>query len=140
MTELEGADGSLHPSISEQALALEQAFDANNPDELESACLRALAIVWADPAKLELLRSDPRHFLRQFCDYELPRTIHLLIRDVPEGHSAERHPRDLVARRDASRLSKAEFTLYIPPRPALAEQAVALAELSGPSGALAFTC
>ncbi|WP_437639177.1 BMA_0021/BMA_0022 family TOMM bacteriocin [Sorangium sp. So ce854] len=105
---------------------------ADRLQAFESACLRAIALAWQDPAKLELLRSDPRRFFRTCCGYKLPQNLELSIREARDAPPAERGAWGWDGRRGRWNLPKAEITLYIPPPPDLAERAVALAELGDP--------
>ncbi|KYF74724.1 hypothetical protein BE11_24375 [Sorangium cellulosum] len=113
-----------HQPSREQAAEALRAFQA--------AWLRAVALAWRDPGKLELLKRDPRRFLRSHCDYDLPRELELTIREAQEAPSEEHRPWAWDARRGAWCLPGAQVTLYVPPPPELAEQAVALAELGDP--------
>lgn len=89
---------------------------------LEGAWLRAVAIVWSDPAQLDLLKRDPRQFLHAHCGYDAPANVELAVREAQASggswHWAVRSPLE------------AEVVLEIPPPPELSEQPVALAELA----------
>jgi ribosomally synthesized peptide (two-chain TOMM family) len=90
--------------------------------ELKFAWLRAVAIVWSDPAKLELLKRDPRQFFADECGYTLPGNLVLTVREAQEaGGSWEWNQRSLP---------KGEVTLYVPPPPELSDQPIAMADLA----------
>ncbi|WP_438019719.1 BMA_0021/BMA_0022 family TOMM bacteriocin [Sorangium sp. So ce315] len=116
--------GELQPSRDLAAAEMLRAF--------QSAWLRAVALAWRDPGKLELLKKDPRRFLRSHCDYDLPRDLELTIREAQESPPADQRRWAWDGRREAWCLPGPQITLYVPPPPELAEQAVALAELGDP--------
>lgn len=91
--------------------------------ELHSAWLRAVAIVWSDPAKLPLLKREPRHFFHTECGYDPPADLVLTVRDAQESDGSPRS--------GAQEPGAREIILEVPPPPELAEQPVALAELAG---------
>jgi ribosomally synthesized peptide (two-chain TOMM family) len=89
---------------------------------LEGAWLRAVAIVWSDPAKMDQLKREPRQFLHAHCGYDAPANVELAVHEAQASggswHWAVRSPLE------------AEVVLEIPPPPELSEQPVALAELA----------
>jgi hypothetical protein len=90
--------------------------------ELEGAWLRAVAIVWSDPAKLLPLKRDPKQFLHTECGYDAPASLALTVREAQEsGGSWRWHMRSPP---------QGEVILEVPPPPELSEQPVALAELA----------
>ena len=90
--------------------------------ELKFAWLRAVEIVWSDPAKLELLKRDPRQFFADECGYALPGDLVLTVREGQEaGGSWQWNQRSLP---------KGEVTLYVPPPPELSDQPIAMADLA----------
>lgn len=99
---------------------------------LHSAWLRAIAIVWTDPAKLDLLKRDPREFFRTRCGYDPPAHLAFTIveaRDVGGSWAW-----------DARSLPEAEVTLLVPPPPELDEQPIALADLASAVAMVPVCC
>ncbi len=90
--------------------------------ELESAWLRAVAMVWSDPAKLELLKREPRQFLHTQCGYDPPANLVLTVREAHQSGVSWRWGREGP--------TGAEVILEVAPPPELSEQPVALAELA----------
>ncbi|WP_437579913.1 BMA_0021/BMA_0022 family TOMM bacteriocin [Sorangium sp. So ce887] len=135
VSEVDGNSGGFHdpdsPAPCDRASPCERGSSANALEAFQLAWLRATALVWKDPNNLELLKSDPRRFLRTSCEYDLPRNVELTVcasQQVPPA--GRRWGWD--ARHGIWSLPRAQVTLYIPPPPELAEQAVALAELGDP--------
>jgi ribosomally synthesized peptide (two-chain TOMM family) len=90
--------------------------------ELEGAWLRAVAIVWSDPAKLELLKREPRQFLHAHCGYNAPTNVGITVREAQASGGSWRW--------GVRSPLEAELILEVPPPPELSEQPVALAELA----------
>jgi ribosomally synthesized peptide (two-chain TOMM family) len=96
--------------------------------ELEGAWLRAVAIVWSDPEKLDLLKREPRRFLHAECGYDPPESLALTVREARES--------GVTWHWGAESPTEAEVVLEIPPPPELSEQPVALAELASAFAAI----
>ena len=100
--------------------------------ELKFAWLRAVAIVWSDPAKLELLKRDPRQFFAAECGYALPENLVLTVREAQEaGGSWQWNERSLP---------KGELTLYVPPPSELSDQPIAMADLASAVATVPACC
>jgi ribosomally synthesized peptide (two-chain TOMM family) len=101
--------------------------DATALHRFGPAWLRAVAMVWSEPAQLEPLKRDPRRFLATHCAYELPPEIALTVREAREAPNGALWHVDAPA--DGPSLTS-RMTLYIPPAPRLEERAIALAAIA----------
>ncbi len=127
-----------------RCVPIEQAHSCGHVAEAElralgPALLRAVAIVWTDPAKLDALKRDPRQFFGAHCDYEVPAGLEVVVHEAREQASPDDGERVLRELEGAGHLAGSQLTLRVPPPPMLEEQPVALAEFASASMILA-TC
>lgn len=137
---LEGAGGSARPPSDDPACRRAHAPAGGALRELRTAFLRAVAVSWVDPSKLDFLKSDPRRFLSVLCGYDLPRNITLIVGEARESREAERRPAGWDVLQERWDWPAAEIVLDLPPPPALDEQAVALAEIGHDSRRSGVIC
>jgi ribosomally synthesized peptide (two-chain TOMM family) len=103
-------------------------LDRSNFYNFGPAWLRAIALVWSNPAMFEPLKRDPRQFLAAHCAYDLPDGIELTVCDGQDAPNGALSQVDEQHNTDAP--SPTRVTLYVPPAPQLEEQAVALATMA----------
>lgn len=104
---------------------------ASDLEQLKLAWLRAVALAWAEPAKLDLLKRDPAHFLEIHCGYALPRGLSLVVQDEQAASSSpDGAPQRAGGRATDGDSPQAQLTLRVPPPPKLEDQAIAMADLA----------
>ncbi|MGK4004178.1 hypothetical protein WMF31_16210 [Sorangium sp. So ce1036] len=126
-----GGDRASGISPGEQASPRERGISASALEQLRLAWLRAVALAWAEPAKLDLLKRDPARFLEIHCGYELPEGLDLVVREEQAGPSSpEDAPRSPGVRDMDGGARQAQLTMRVPPPPKLEDQAIAMADLA----------
>jgi len=95
----------------------------------------AIALAWADPEFKAALLKDPRETLSNLMHYDFPKSILLTIKDAgatPNSGWNEHF--------NNWNLPATEVTMWLPPAPALDQQAVALGSYTYTGQIYPFTC
>lgn len=91
----------------------------------QDAWMMAIAIAWSNEALQQELIQEPRKFFKERCDFDLPPGLTFKVITTPEKDS-EGNRTGWDPEKKLWYLKNTEVTMYLPPAPALQDQAVAL--------------
>lgn len=96
--------------------------------------LRTIAKAWSDEEFKNQLLADARNAIGEAFNYDLPWTLNLTVKEPETTEKAGRNYWDL------NDLPDMELTMYLPPKPDLRHQAVAIADYAETGRTYPFTC
>jgi ribosomally synthesized peptide (two-chain TOMM family) len=96
----------------------------------------AIALAWASEDRRQELKNDPREFFRVWANYKLPEGLTLHVEETPQkpGELSGWDPE-----KGCWYLKKSVLTMFLPPRPNVDQQAIALAAYNATARAYPFT-
>ena len=104
----------------------------------QNAWMAAIAMAWAsDTDKAALLANAPQ-FFKDKCGWEVPDGLDLKVTDLPKVDE-DNNPLGWDAMLKQWELARTRVTMYLPPKPAVEQQAVALANYLATGRAYPFT-
>lgn len=104
----------------------------------QNAWMTAMAMAWANEADKQALISHPEIFFRERLGWEVPEGLRLVVTDEP-SHVENGQRLGWNQAQQAWYLAKTEVRMFLPPKPAVDQQGVALASYLATGRTYPFT-